>query len=519
MTGFISQFRTSLRLFGRNRMGLLYSYLFPLLFLVAFAFLYRDQAPLMARMGELLTIAILGGACFGFPTTLVNERERGVWRRFRLAPASLRSLVGGTIAARYASLLVAGLLQVVLAVVLAVVILRARNIAAADWWALLPLPAHPLGLLLAFTCVCFAFLGLGLVMATLADTVPAVQALGQCIFLPMLVIGGVAVRLDTLPEWALHLSAFFPGRYAVAAIQACYTGSGVTAQLFNIGALLLIGTSGCVAGAMMFRWDARQRFMEQGRRHWIMAAIAGWAAVGLAAEATGHVRMIEDDRPALAISTPDPGAGRPSAGGPGAGLAAALGQSAPAEVSADPMAPVESTDAVPNAATAASVSAPVQETRTWRDLQLADWWNWDYDSLPPDDGVISPIADPSVPLEPSIAEWVEFVRVRLPLWEPSKEADPVQRVRNILMVAAATDVAQLPIEAALPDVVLAFLRQDIGNDFDLARLLAWIVLHPGEGNLDAADELYRIGVDITRPPPGEVRRRTVYYAMKFLLRI
>ena len=41
------------------------------------------------------------------------------------------------------------------------------------------LPSHPLGLLVAFTFVCFSFLGLGLVIAMLADSVPAVQALGQ----------------------------------------------------------------------------------------------------------------------------------------------------------------------------------------------------------------------------------------------------------------------------------------------------------------------------------------------------
>ena len=45
----------------------------------------------------------------------------------------------------------------------------------------------------------------------MADNVPAVQALGQCIFLPMLIIGGVAVPLASLPDWAQHLSAFFPG--------------------------------------------------------------------------------------------------------------------------------------------------------------------------------------------------------------------------------------------------------------------------------------------------------------------
>ena len=179
MTGALHHAWMSLRLYFRNRLALIYGYLFPTVFLVAFAVLYRHEStPLARHAGELLTITILGGACFGLPTTFVSERERGVWRRLRLAPVSPGSLVVATAAARYVILITAGLLQ--LAIALAVG---------------MPAPAHHGQLWIAFTCVAFAFLGIGLVIAMMADTVPAVQALGQCIFLPMLIIGGVAVRL------------------------------------------------------------------------------------------------------------------------------------------------------------------------------------------------------------------------------------------------------------------------------------------------------------------------------------
>src|SRR5687768_15390290 len=224
----LRQLELGLRLHFRNRMALFYGYLFPTIFLAAFWALYRyEQVPLARHMGELLTVTALGGACFGLPTALVSERERGVWRRYRLAPIPTTSLIASTLLARYLLLLSAGALQVALAIAIG-----------------MPLPAHPLQLLVAFTFVCFAFLGLGLVIAMLADNVPAVQALGQCIFLPMLIIGGVAVRLASLPEWAQHVSAFFPGRYAVEALQATVTGAGLGASRFSLIALLLIGVAG-----------------------------------------------------------------------------------------------------------------------------------------------------------------------------------------------------------------------------------------------------------------------------------
>src|SRR5262249_30262273 len=154
-----------------------------------------DAVPLVLHAGEFLTITILGGACFGLPTKRVSERERGVWRRYRLTPAPTWLFVVSTLIARYVMLITAALIQLLLAL---------RHC--------IPAPMNPAELWFAFTMAAIGFLGLGMLIAMLVDTVPAVQALGQCIFLPMLIVGGVAVPLATLPDWAVHISAFLPGR-------------------------------------------------------------------------------------------------------------------------------------------------------------------------------------------------------------------------------------------------------------------------------------------------------------------
>jgi hypothetical protein len=102
--------------------------------------------------------------------------------------------------------------------------------------------------------------------------------------LPMLIVGGVAVPLANLPEWALHASAFLPGRYAVAAIQSSAAGPGIRASTFDVAALIVIGAAGCVAGAKLFRWDEHERFADRSDRAWVAAALAAWIAVGSAAE-------------------------------------------------------------------------------------------------------------------------------------------------------------------------------------------------------------------------------------------
>jgi ABC-2 type transport system permease protein len=251
-------------------MPVVYGYLVPVLFLVGFAAVFREsRPPLVRELGQILTITILGGACFGMPTAMVSERERGVWRRYRLLPSSTATLVVSTMAARVVLIGGGCLLQILLAVGLYK----------------MPWPGHPVQLIAAFLVVSWAFLGLGLIIANIAETVPAVQALGQAIFLPMILIGGIGVPLSALPKWAGVVAGFMPGKYAVQAMDACVFGEGLSHAGFSLVALGVIGAAAIAAAGNMFRWDAGQKLTGAGR---IIAALAVWAGVGLAAMGTGQ---------------------------------------------------------------------------------------------------------------------------------------------------------------------------------------------------------------------------------------
>jgi ABC-2 type transport system permease protein len=137
-----------------------------------------------------------------------------------------------------------------------------------------------------------SFLGLGLLVAALADDVPAVQALGQCLFLPMIMIGGVGVPLAVLPVWAQRLAGFMPGRYAVEALQPCFSDlSGLRGAGFNLVALAVIGAAAGTVGIKLFRWDAGRR-VGRAPRLWVGAALLSWIVVGLTAALTGRLKPV-----------------------------------------------------------------------------------------------------------------------------------------------------------------------------------------------------------------------------------
>ena len=272
--GLIHYFLLNLRLNFRSKQAMVYGYLVPVFFLLAFGSVFRGEIPLLLfQMGQLLTISILGGACFGLPTTLVAERERGVWRRYRLLPVPTGSLVTSTLLARFVIVGSAAVLQILLA----------RLVYQT------PLPEHLGQIFVAFIFVGFAFLGLGLLVAALANDVPAVQALGQCLFLPMIIIGGVGVPLTALPIWAQRVAGFMPGRYAVDLLQRCFTDPhGLHGAGFSMVALVVIGGAAGCAGLKLFRWESGRQ-VNRSSAVWVGIALLAWIAVGGAAAVTGRL--------------------------------------------------------------------------------------------------------------------------------------------------------------------------------------------------------------------------------------
>ncbi len=455
MKSFAQLVRSSLLLHFRNRLALIYGYLFPAIFLGAFWVLYRHEpVPLVRHLGQLMTITILGGACFGLPTTIVSERERGMLRRYRLTPVRLGHIVFGTVTARYFIILGAGALQLLLAVLVG-----------------MNAPSHPLQFFVAFTLVAFALIGVGLMIAALADNVPAVQALGQCIFLPMLIVGGVAVPLSSLPDWAQSVSAFFPGRYAVAALQACTDGTGFDSVRFDLMALAALGAAGCFAGAKLFRWDAGQRFRSIRGRGWLIPALLAWVAIGLMA-------------PSREVPMPR----------------------------VEPVIPVATQNAI------APAAKPVDQTpaiKTWSAITAADIAALNYYDVPPDAGVVAPMAQSDERPDESTDETVSTLQSKLVDWPPAHVSDPVQRTLNLLSVAAVTDLVQDPAERFVPLVILDHLITTMPRE-QLVQVLAWIALHPEQGK--TIEDLSDLGLGGVFQSPM-IRDRADLYALKFIVRL
>lgn len=158
---------------------------------------------------------------------------------------------------------------------------------------------------------------------------------------------------------------------------------------------------------------------------------------------------------------------------------------------------------------------------TWQGLTVAKIEEEIYfTNLPPDEGVVAPVSHPDETPPPDVQPWLTEIERRLPDWGPAQESDRVQRLRNILYVAAVPDSLQIaPLENYIPRVVFSYI-ESIAPKEDLIRMLAWIALHPGDGDLVAVSTLDAVvGFPINDPDPDGVRERTALYSVKLLGRL
>jgi hypothetical protein len=167
-----------------------------------------------------------------------------------------------------------------------------------------------------------------------------------------------------------------------------------------------------------------------------------------------------------------------------------------------------------------SVAASTSATpATWQDVTLADInETLVFDRLPPDSGVVTPIAKLDEIADPDDNYQLEAMTAALATWAPGQVADPVQRVRNYLFVPAAIDVFQMPIERFVPLIIFNRLKTAVPKD-QLVKILFWIAVHPDAGDDSAVNDLRPLGIDNVPNDLVEVRNRTGVYAVKLLGRL
>ncbi|GAA1198299.1 ABC transporter permease [Streptomyces hebeiensis] len=202
----------------RDKATLFFTFAFPLLFLIVFGLIFRGQEvpetgrPYISYIAPgVMSWGVANAAVFGVAFTLMQWRRDDLLRLIRMTPARLPAVL----AARYVIALVVGAVQAV--VFLAVAMLPLFGLRLDGRWPL-ALPVLVLGIT--------AFLAIGVVIGSYANTPEAVAAIANCLMVPMAFLSGSFLPLDMMPSWLQSVSRVLPLRYLNDAMSAALAGRG-----------------------------------------------------------------------------------------------------------------------------------------------------------------------------------------------------------------------------------------------------------------------------------------------------
>ncbi|MFE2548293.1 ABC transporter permease [Streptomyces sp. NPDC059355] len=234
----------------RDKATLFFTFAFPLLFLVVFGLIFSGQdveqsgRPYISYIAPgVMSWGVANAAVFGIAFTLMQWRRDDLLRLIRLTPTPLTTVL----ASRYVLALVVGVVQA--AVFVAVAMLPGFGLELDGRWPLV-LPALVLGIT--------AFMAIGVIVGTYANTPEAVAAIANCMMVPMAFLSGSFLPLDMMPSWLRSVSRVLPLRYLNDAATGALTGSGSLGAI-GVGCAALAGFAllfGAI-GLKTFRWSNR----------------------------------------------------------------------------------------------------------------------------------------------------------------------------------------------------------------------------------------------------------------------
>jgi ABC-2 type transport system permease protein len=185
-----------------------------------------------------MALAVIATSLVSLGISTAYERHYGVLKRLGGSPLTR----AGLLAAKTAGVLAIELGQVVLLVAIATVVL--------GW---VPAPgSNPLLVVTILVLGTVAFAGLGLLLAG-ALRAEATLALANATFVAALLLGGIILPLDHLPEPLVGVAGLLPGAALADGLRAAM-GSGMD-PLGPVAVLVAWGLAAVMAAGRTFRWE------------------------------------------------------------------------------------------------------------------------------------------------------------------------------------------------------------------------------------------------------------------------
>src|SRR5690349_23954841 len=188
----------------RNKMFFFFVIVMPFAFFFLWLGLLAKGIPARCAfyLGPVVAFNVMG-SFWGLSATLVMFREQGILRRFHVAPVTASDLLASSVVANY----VLTLPIVALELFFARVIFHVPSL------------GNPITLFLLVSIGIISFGSLGLVVASVTNTMQETQVLNQLLWLPLIFLSGATIPFTYLSKTVQHIALFLPATYLVHGLK------------------------------------------------------------------------------------------------------------------------------------------------------------------------------------------------------------------------------------------------------------------------------------------------------------
>jgi ABC-2 type transport system permease protein len=258
MSAFINHFLFEFKTGLRNSNNLLMNYLFPLGFYAMMGLIMTRIFPGFDQVliPAMLVFVAMASSILGLPNPLVDMREAGVFRTFKIngVPAI--------------SILIVPVLSTIFHTLIVAAIITFTAVPFFGGVEPLNIPAFILITLL----VAFNFGAIGALIGVISANSRATVLWSQLIFLPSMLIGGLMVPISMLPPAVQPLTALLPSSHAMQAFLGLAYRQETTFD--PIVSVIVLSVSMVLAFGLaiyLFNWDSKNKTRHG---HPLMALLA-----------------------------------------------------------------------------------------------------------------------------------------------------------------------------------------------------------------------------------------------------
>jgi ABC-2 type transport system permease protein len=253
LTNFATLTRMRIQLTLRNKMFLFFSVIMPFGFFFLYAGVFARGIPRVVQyfLGPVIALTVMG-SFWGLSAALVTFREQGILRRFHVTPVSPSDMLASSVVANFVLTLPTVLLE----------FLFARSMFHVTHFGNL-VSAF---LLIALGTVSFA--SMGLVVASVTNTMQETQVINQLIWFPLIFLSGATVPLANLPQVVKRVGLFLPATYLVTGLQSAIYWDFAPWSLdvlLALGSLAVWAALTFFLSAQLFRWEPESKIPRRAK--------------------------------------------------------------------------------------------------------------------------------------------------------------------------------------------------------------------------------------------------------------